>query len=63
MFREAEHGDFEDIIHLYRQLQPEDPVLENGSDAAVFEQILRSPWLKLSYWSWMVSSRPRRTST
>lgn len=47
MFREAEHGDFEDIIHLYRQLQPEDPVLENGSDAAAFGQILRSPWLQL----------------
>src|SRR5271154_3116420 len=47
MFREARPGDFEDVLRLYRQLQPEDPVLHDGSDAASFGQILRSPGLHL----------------
>jgi GNAT superfamily N-acetyltransferase len=47
VFREARSGDFEDVIRLYRQLQPEDPVLKDGSDAAAFEQILDSPGLHL----------------
>ena len=47
MFREARPSDFEDIIRLYRQLQPEDPLLEDGSDAAAFQQILSSPALHL----------------
>lgn len=47
MFREAGPGDFEDVLRLYRQLQPEDPVLHDGSDAAAFGQILRSPGLHL----------------
>ena len=47
MFREAGPGDFEQIMGLYRQLQPEDPVLEDGSDAAAFQQILSSPALCL----------------
>src|ERR1700728_1417798 len=45
--REAGPDDFEDILRLYRQLQPEDPVLHDGSDAAVFAQILGSPGLHL----------------
>ncbi|RKR91546.1 acetyltransferase (GNAT) family protein [Micromonospora pisi] len=47
MFRAARPGDFEQIIHLYRQLHPGDPVLEDGSDAAAFEQILGTPALRL----------------
>ena len=47
MFREARPSDFEDVMHLCRQLHPEDPVLQDGSDAATFEQILRSPGLSL----------------
>lgn len=47
MFREACPGDFEQIIRLYRQLQPDDPVLKDGSDAAAFQQILGSPALYL----------------
>ncbi|NRQ31920.1 GNAT family N-acetyltransferase [Nonomuraea sp. NN258] len=47
MFREARAGDFEHILRLYRQLQPHDPVLSDGSDAAVFQQILDSPALRL----------------
>jgi GNAT superfamily N-acetyltransferase len=47
VFREAGPDDFEDILRLYRQLQPEDPVLQDGSDAAAFTQILGSPGLHL----------------
>ena len=47
MFREARSGDFEDVVRLYRQLHPNDPVLHDGSDAAAFEKILRSPGLHL----------------
>ncbi len=45
MFREAWSGDFETAIRLYRQLQPEDPIQEDGkdgSDVVAFEQILSS---------------------
>ena len=47
LFREAGPGDFDDILRLYRQLQPGDPVLRDGSDAAAFAQILGSPGLHL----------------
>ncbi|MFI6262855.1 GNAT family N-acetyltransferase [Micromonospora sp. NPDC051006] len=47
MFRAARPGDFEQIMRLYRQLQPDDPVLRDGSDAAAFQQILDSPALHL----------------
>src|ERR1700747_914785 len=47
IFREAGPDDFKDILRLYRQLQPEDPVLHDGSDAAACAQILGSPGLHL----------------
>jgi len=47
MFREAQPGDLEAVRRLYRQLHPADPVPEDGSDAAAFEQILGSPGLHL----------------
>lgn len=47
VFRKAGPDDFQDILRLYRQLQPKDPVLHDGSDAAAFEQILGSPGLHL----------------
>jgi GNAT superfamily N-acetyltransferase len=47
VFREAGPDDFEDILRLYRQLHPTDPVLRDGSDAAAFAQILSSPGLHL----------------
>jgi GNAT superfamily N-acetyltransferase len=47
IFREAGADDFKDILRLYRQLQPEDPVLHDRSDAAAFAQILGSPGLHL----------------
>ncbi|MEV4494346.1 GNAT family N-acetyltransferase [Micromonospora arborensis] len=47
MFRTARPGDFAQIMRLYRQLNPDDPVLEDGSDAAAFQQILGTPGLRL----------------
>ncbi|HEX3814372.1 MAG TPA: GNAT family N-acetyltransferase [Mycobacteriales bacterium] len=47
MFRAARSDDFGDVIRLYRQLQPDDPILEDGSDTATFEQILSTPGLQL----------------
>jgi GNAT superfamily N-acetyltransferase len=47
LFRAAGPGDLDDILRLYRQLQPADPVLRDGSDAAAFAQILGSPGLCL----------------
>ena len=34
--REAVAADFEQLMVLYRQLQPEDPVLTNGADRLWF---------------------------
>ena len=45
--REATLDDFPMVMSLYRQLQPEDPVLTDGSDFEVFERILASPGLHL----------------
>jgi hypothetical protein len=40
-------GDVEGVLRLYRQLQPSDPVLEDGSDQAAFNKILETPGLHL----------------
>ncbi|MET8552001.1 GNAT family N-acetyltransferase [Micromonospora zamorensis] len=47
MFRAARPDDLAQIIRLYRQLNPDDPVLDDDSGAAVFRQILGSPGLHL----------------
>ncbi|TQJ22489.1 acetyltransferase (GNAT) family protein [Micromonospora sp. A202] len=47
MFRAARPDDLAQIIRLYRQLNPDDPVLDEDSGAAVFRQILGSPGLHL----------------
>ncbi|WP_433650964.1 N-acetyltransferase family protein [Micromonospora zamorensis] len=47
MFRAARPDDLAQIIRLYRQLNPDDPVLGDDSGAAVFQQILGSPGLHL----------------
>ncbi|MEU9825521.1 GNAT family N-acetyltransferase [Micromonospora chersina] len=47
MFRAARPDDFAQIIHLYRQLQPDDPRLTDGSDERAFAQILSNPALQL----------------
>ncbi|MEV4395759.1 hypothetical protein [Nonomuraea sp. NPDC049607] len=60
MFREARLDDFAHIVRLYRQLQPDDPALKDGSDAEVFRQILESPadWASSS---WPAPCGPHRT--
>lgn len=45
--RAAQESDFPRIIALYRQLHPDDPVLSDGKDRAVYETILREPSLSL----------------
>ena len=45
--REAGIDDFEEILKLYRQLQPDDPILDDGRDIGVFNEILASDMLKL----------------
>ena len=45
--REANKDDFLGIMTLYRQLQPDDPVLSNGADREVFDEIIRSNSLHL----------------
>lgn len=47
VFREAGPDDFNDILRLYQQMHPQDPVLHDGSDSAAFAQILSSPGLHL----------------
>ena len=47
MFREARSGDFADVLRLYRQLHPSDPIVEDGSDEAAFERILGTAGLHL----------------
>ncbi|MEV4826329.1 GNAT family N-acetyltransferase [Micromonospora sp. NPDC049274] len=47
MFRAARPDDFAQIIRLYRQLNPDDPVLDNGADEAAFHRILGAPGLHL----------------
>lgn len=47
MIREAGPDDFDAVIRLYRQLNPADPVLDDGSDREAFDQILSSPGLTI----------------
>jgi len=45
--REATEDDFDALMALYRQLHPEDPVLTDGRDRAVFERVLHDDDLRL----------------
>lgn len=47
MIRDAGPDDFEAVLGLYRQLQPDDPVLTDRSDRSMFDQILESTGLHL----------------
>lgn len=47
VFREAGPDDFHDILRLYQQLHPKDPVRHDGSEATAFTQILGSDGLHL----------------
>lgn len=45
--RPAGAEDFPEVMRLYRQLQPDDPVLEDGRDRAAFDAIVAAPHLHL----------------
>ncbi len=47
MIREAEQEDFDRLMALYSQLHPSDPVLKDGSDRRVYNDILATPNLHL----------------
>jgi GNAT superfamily N-acetyltransferase len=47
MIRLAEERDFEGITNLLRQLNPDDPVIKDGRDKAVFNGILHNPDLRI----------------
>ncbi len=47
MIRGALPDDFDAIVRLYRQLQPGDPTLSDGSDRVVFDTILATSGLTL----------------
>lgn len=46
-FRELNDGDIEPLLGLYRQLQPDDPVLTDGSDLKAFRTINASDYFFL----------------
>lgn len=47
MIRDATPADFDAVLRLYRQMHPEDPILEDGSDRAAYLEILADPRLHL----------------
>lgn len=47
MIREARADDFLAVMGLYRQLNPDDPVVGDGSDRTTFEKIIADPSLYL----------------
>lgn len=50
MIRAASPHDFEIVMGLYRQLNPDDPIIADGSDRRAFDQILSNPSLDLLLW-------------
>ena len=47
MIRIAEEHNFEEIMNLLRQLNPDDPVINDGRDKVIFERILKEPNLRI----------------
>lgn len=47
MIRQAKPDDFDRVMELYTQLHPNDPVIEDGSDRHVYDEILATPNLYL----------------
>jgi N-acetylglutamate synthase-like GNAT family acetyltransferase len=47
VIRIAEERDFEGIINLLRQLNPEDPVITDGRDKMIFARILKESNLRI----------------
>lgn len=47
VFREARLGDVDDVLRLYQQLNPDDPVPDAAAAKETFERILAAPGLHL----------------
>jgi len=47
VIREACSSDFAELMRLYRQLHPQDPILNNGEDRRIFDEIIDNPLLHL----------------
>jgi len=47
IIRIAEETDFQGIMKLLRQLHPDDPIIDDGKDISVFNQILQDPNLHI----------------
>ena len=47
MIRIAKEHDFEGIMNLLRQLNPDDPVISDGRDKVIFERILKESNLRI----------------
>jgi N-acetylglutamate synthase-like GNAT family acetyltransferase len=47
VIRAAEERDFEGIMNLLRQLNPDDPVIMDGRDKITFAQIIKEPNLRI----------------
>ncbi len=47
MFREARLSDFDDVLRLYEQLHPQDPLPDRRSAKRTFDEIVASPGLHL----------------
>jgi GNAT superfamily N-acetyltransferase len=47
VIRIAEEHNFEEIMNLLRQLNPDDPVINDGRDKVIFERILKEPNLRI----------------
>lgn len=45
--REAGEDDLQEVLRLYRQLQPDDPVIADNAARTVFLEIVESPWLAI----------------
>lgn len=47
MIRKATPADFEAVMNLYKQMHPNDPAAEDGSDLEAYREILANPRLHL----------------
>lgn len=45
--RTASKDDFEDIVRLYHQLNPDDPAITDGADRSMYDIIIASNWLHI----------------
>ena len=63
MIRSATHDDVESVMRLYRQLNPDDPIVDDDTARTTFGRILDDPSLFLLVLESDGTSSPRPTST